>query len=251
MGFIASGSVVVAGAIWGLRLILSPGRFADGSGALVAVSIVLISAVAGLGLVLSRGRWARHLAFGILGAQAALAAFLDLSPFGWIGLAATGIAVVLVAGPWLDGFLRRLPPSDPPPLPAVILALLLLGVAGALGLAAPSGPPAIHWLAAAVSLATAWAFARAIPVGLWSARLVVPVLLIAAATQSPPAGLGLVLVIAVLVAGLAWSPQSARAVNPLVPRADGVAVPPELVPADLLAQAGYDDRGRPLPRKKP
>ena len=48
------------------------------------------------------------------------------------------------------------------------------------------------------------------------------------------------------VAWLAWWPATELAVNPIVPRADGVAVPPQLVPPDVLTRAGFDDRGRPI-----
>ncbi|MGI9648627.1 MAG: hypothetical protein ACR2OI_08930 [Acidimicrobiia bacterium] len=246
MGFIASASVVVAGLVWGLRLIIAPGLFADGAGALLAVALVAGSTVAGVGLVVSRGRWARRFALGMLGAQAILAAFMELDAWGWVTLAFTAVSVVLVAGPWLDGFLRQLPPADPPPTTAVVLALGLLLVPGAVAVSSPGGLETVHWVAAGLGLATAWAFGRALGAGLWSARVAVPLLLLAAGLASPLPGLAALTAVALGGAWLAWWPATELAVNPIAPRAEGVAVPPQLVPPDVLTRAGLDDRGRPI-----
>lgn len=250
MGFLAAGFVLATGAVWGGRLIIDPAPISDGSAALIAISVVVGAATAALGLVLSRGRWARRVSIGVLAVQLGLTVLLDPAPIGWAALAVTGVALILVAGPWLDGFLRLLPPADPPPLPAVVLALAFVALPGLLGIAAPGGVGAGHWLAALVALATGWAFSRALSVGLWSARLAVPALLVVAALDSPPGGAVVLVAGAVGMAALAWSAPVRRAIHPLVPRADGVAVPPQLVPSDLLEQAGYDERGRPLPPKR-
>lgn len=247
-GFLAAGFVLGSGALWGVRLILQPHPFADGPAALLAISLVVGGAVAALGLVLSRGRWARVVGSTAVAAQLSLAVVLDATIFGWVAVAATATTFVLLGGPWLDTFLRRLPPADPPPLPAVLLALGFVALPGILGVSAPGGTSGAHWIAAMAALLVGWAFARALGVGLWGARLVVPPLLVLAALQSPVGGAVLLVVCAVGVAVLAWSPPVGRAVHPLVARADGVAVPPQLVPSDLLAQAGYDERGRPIPR---
>jgi hypothetical protein len=248
MGFIASGSVMLAGFVWGLRLISAPGPFADSSGALLAIGLVVVSAVSSLGMILSRGRWARRLGVAVLATEVVLALVMDLDQWGVIALAATLPAIGLVAGPWLDGFLRRLPPSEPIPPAAVALGLGLLAVPGLLALSSPGGIEVIHWVVAVLALATAWAFARALRVGLWSARVVIPIALVGAALASSPRGLLLGLALAVTCAVLAWSEPVDRAVTPLLATAAGVAVPPELVPPDLLAKAGYDDRGRPVKR---
>ena len=247
MGFGAAGLLLLAGALWGLRLIFDPEPLADGAGALVAITMIVAAAVAALGLVLSRGRWARRFGLAVVAAQLALGVALEATVFGWVALAATAGALVLLGGPWLDSFLRQLPPADPPPAAAVALALGLVAVPGFLGLSAPGGVAWTHWAAALGALLTGWAFSRALPVGLWSGRLLVPVLVLGAGLQSPPAGLVGLALLALAIGALAWSPAATRAVHPLVPRAEGVAIPPQLVPSDLLARAGYDERGRPLP----
>ena len=250
MGFIVSASVLLAGFVWGLRLMNSAAPLAGGSGALLGLSLVIGAAVATLGLVLARGRWARRLALGLLAFQIGLAVVMDLDGWGIGALAATAVSIVLVVGPWLDGFLRRLPPAEPIPPAAMILGLGLVFVPGLLAVSSPGGVEEMHWVAALVSLATAWAFARALRVGLWSARLLVPLLLIAAGLVSSLAGMLVAFALALAGGALAWSPSVNRAVTPLLARADGVAVPPELVSPELLAKAGYDERGRPVPPKR-
>jgi len=250
MGFIASASVLVAGFVWGLRLINAAAPFDGGSGALLGVSLVVAAAVATLGLVVARGRWARRMALGLLAVQAGLAVAMDLAGWGILALAATAASIVLVAGPWLDRFLRRLPPAEPIPPAAMALGLGLVVVPGILAVTSPGGVEEVHWAAALFSLVTAWAFARALRVGLWSARVVVPLLLIAAAAASTLVGALVAVAMAVSAAALAWSAPVNRAVTPLLARADGVAVPPQLVPPELLARAGYDDRGRPARPKR-
>jgi len=245
MGFIASASVLVAGFVWGMRLINAPAPFDDGSAALLGISLVVGAAVATLGLVLARGRWARRLALGLLAVQVGLAAVMELSGWGIVALVATAVSIVLVAGPWLDGFLRRLPPAEPIPPAAMALGLGLVVVPGILAATSPGGVEVVHWAAAFTALATAWAFARALRIGLWSARVVVPVLLVAAGVASTLVGGLAAVAMAVSIAALAWSAPVNRAVTPLLARADGVAVPPQLVSSELLARAGYDDRGRP------
>ncbi len=214
----------------------------------MAVSVVIAAATACLGLVLARGRWARWLAAGVLVGQFALAVIMGLDVWTGIALSVTVVTGGFVAGPWLDAFLRQLPPADPLPGAAVALAIVLLFVPAALATAAPGGVGLLHWVAGLGALITGWAFARALVVGLWSARVLIPLLIVGAAFDSPTAGTVGAVAVAGVVAALAWMPGTARAVSPLVSAATGVAVPPELVPADLLARAGYDDRGRPVRR---
>lgn len=250
MGFVASVSVLLAGFVWGLRLMNASAPMAGDSGALLGLSLVIAAAVATLGLVLARGRWARRLALGLLAFQVGLSIVMDLDGWGIGSLGVTAVSIVLVAGPWLDGFLRRLPPAEPIPPAAMTLGLGLVLVPGLLAAASPGGVDGAHWAAALLSLITAWAFARALRLGLWSARLVVPLLLVAAGLVSTLAGTLMAFALAIAGCALAWAPSVNRAVTPLLARAEGVAVPPELVSPELLARAGYDDRGRPVQRKR-
>lgn len=249
MGFIVAASVLLAGIAGSVRLLAAPDRFADGSAALIAISLMLASAVVAVGLVLVRGRWARRLGLGLIVGQLVLALVLELNPAGWVALTASAVSLALLLGPWLDGFLRQLPVAEPLPPASMLLAIGLVFVPAGLGLSVPAGPRASHWVAAGMALVVAWGYSRALAAGLWGARLAVPAALATAAFQSPPAGAALLVALGAGTLALAWSPGGTQAVRPLIPAARGITVPPELVPPGLLAEAGYDDRGR--PRKKP
>lgn len=244
-GFVAAGALLASGVIWVIRLLVAPGYFADSSGALLGLAILVAASVAALGIVLSRGKWARRLGFVVLAGQVALLVTMDLDGWGWACLVVTAAALVLTAGPWLDGFLRKLPPADGPSLPAILLALGFVLTPAAVALSAPAGLSAWHWLAAVSITVIGWSYSRAHLAGLWAARLGAPVFLVVAALASPPGGLALLVGVAAVLGALAWAGGTARAVMPIEPRPGrGVAVPPQLVPADVLARAGYDERGR-------
>lgn len=247
MGFAVAAAVLATGAVWMLRLVLNPGEMAGDSATLLGLDLLLLSAVVSTGLVLSRGRWARNAAYLLIGAQLALTAVLGLDAWGWATLLASVAALALVAGPWLDGFLRRLPPADAAPTVATILAVGGLALPGLIAVANPGGLSPVHWAAAGIGLAATWMYSRAVAGGLWLMRLLVPAAMLVAAVVGNLAG-GIVLSLAAAgVALLAWHRSAALAVDPLVPStATGAAVPPELVPPDLLRAAGYDERGRPL-----
>ncbi len=244
MGFLSAGSLVGSGAVWAGRLIFAPGLFAASSGALLGLDLLVVSIAAAGGMVVSRGRWARNLGWLVVAAELGLAATMDLDAWGWASLAATLVTVILLAGPWLTGFLRQLPSADAPPVVAIALALGLLMAPGVMAAAVPAGLEPIHWIAAGLAAICAWSYSRAHLLGLWAARILVPALLLASAAFAAPAGRGLLIVGGLTVLGLAWSKPAWQAVRQLVPTVPGVAVPPELVPNEVLAAAGYDERGR-------
>ena len=249
-GFLVAAILLASGFVWAARLFLSPDNLSNSSAALLALAVLGAVAVAALGIVLSHGQWARRFGYAVLAGQIALLVTMDFDGFGWVALVVTAAALLATTGPWLDRFLRQLPPADGPPAEAVLLALGLLVTPAADAVAAPAGLTAWHWSAAIATAVVAWSYSQAHVAGLWSARLAVPVVLLVAGLASPPGGLVLLLVVAAGLSALAWTGGAVRAVTPLQPQpADGVAVPPELVPADLLARAGYDERGRRIEKR--
>lgn len=244
MGFIIASSLLGSGALWALRLILAPGLFAFGSGATLGLDLLVVSAVAAAGMVISRGQWARNLGWFLVAVELVLAAVMEFDAWGLVTLVATVGSLILIAGPWLAAFLRQLPRADAPANSAILLALSLLLVPGIVAIANPAEMKPLHWLASAVGVGGTWAYSRAIPGGLWVARTLIPLSLLIAALFAPLAGGLLLVATAAGLLILAWSRGAAQAVHPLVRTTAGVAVPPELVPADLLAAAGYDERGR-------
>lgn len=245
--FLVAAVVMIAAAAAGLRLIVDPAPLAEGAGALIGLDVILLGAVASLGMLLSRGRWSRNLAAVLIGFLFVMAAITDSDPSGIAVLALAALATLLVAGPLLTNWLRRLTPADSPPAEATALAIWLLAIPAVTGLAAPSGPGPLHWGAAIVGVLTGWLYSRASWAGLWSARLAVPAILIAAAFDSPIGGAAALVAAAVATAVLAWRSAAAVAVAQVAPtRVEGAAVPPEMVDPEVLRAAGLDERGRPL-----
>lgn len=243
--FLVAGSVAAAGLLWAVKLILTPGLLAPDAGVLAGLDLLLLSTVAAAGLVLARGRWSRRLAYGVLAAGGAAALGTPLDAWWALALVVSGAALVGLLGPWLNGWLRRLRAAAGPPVPAVLLALSLLALPGAVAVIGHGGLAPGSWLLAAAGPVLAWSYVRAHTAGLWGSRLL-PVFALPAALSAPLLPAVLLLLAAAVPAGLAWTAQAGLAVSPLDPRsATVVPMPPELVPPEVLEAAGLDDRGRP------
>ena len=245
-------TVVLAAVAWSLVLAFGSGPLADAPAALLAADQAIIGTVIGVGMVLSRGRWTRRAALVLLGGQAVLGVFFKADGW-WIGavlMTAAGIAAV--TGPWLGGWLRKLPRADGPPPRAVVMNLALLGLPALVAVTAPQYVPPAGWLLSGFALAIAWGYSRAWLPAIWVIRLALPVLGIgAAAFLTWPAALVLGSGVAALTA-LAWSPDVRRAtLSPTALPVQLVPIPPELAPQEVLEAAGLDDRGKPTSRGKP
>jgi hypothetical protein len=245
-------TVVFAAVAWSLVLAFGSGPLADAPAALLAADQAIIGTVIGVGMVLSRGRWTRRAALVLLGGQALLGVFFEADGW-WIGavlMTAAGIAAV--AGPWLGGWLRKLPRADGPPPTAVVMNLALLGLPALVAVTAPQHVPPAGWLLSGFALATAWGYSQAWLPAMWAIRLALPVLGIgAAAFLAWPAALVLGSGVSALTA-LAWSPDVQRAtLSPTALPVRLVPIPPELAPWEVLEAAGLDDRGKPTSRGKP
>ncbi|MGH8935665.1 MAG: hypothetical protein ACRDXD_05295 [Acidimicrobiia bacterium] len=215
--FVAAGGLVVAAAAWLLALtFLTGGPLAPDSGALLGTDLLLLSAVAATGVLLAHARWARRLAYGTLAAEGALAVVMPIGPWWWAALASTAAALMAVSGPWLEGWVRKLPSAAGPPVQAVLLALGLAALPGLVALSSPAGLTAWHWLFTALGLATLWAYSRARRAGLWVARLL-PLAALPPALASPWGGAALLIGGTGVLARLAWTEPALLAVAPLVP----------------------------------
>lgn len=215
--FVAAGALVVAAAAWLLELtFVRGGPFASDSGALLGIDLLLLSAVAAIGVLLVHARWARRLAYGALAAEGALAVVMPIGPWWWAGLAGTAAALMAVSGPWLDGWVRKLPSAAGPPAQAVLLALGLVTLPGLVALSSPAGLTVWHWLFTALGLTVLWAYSRAHRAGLWVARLL-PLLALPPALASPWGGAALLIGGTAVLARLAWTEPALLAVAPLVP----------------------------------
>jgi hypothetical protein len=238
--------VVAASLVWSVRLALDPEPFAPDAAGVIAIASATLTLVAATGILVARSRWSRMLASGLVALWMGLAVTMDLDPLGVAALGLTGAAAAALAGPWLGGWLRRLPAADgPEPLVvAVVLGVLALPVVTALALF--DGIPAAAWVQIATAALVAWLLSRASLTGLWAARLGLPAVgAWVAVTGGMPSGL--VAGAAAVVAGAAtWAAPVRLAVDPLAPPpVERVPFPPELVAPEILEAAGYDDRGSP------
>lgn len=215
--FLAAGALVVAAAVWLLELtFVKGGPFAPDSGALLGIDLLLLSAVAATGILLAHARWARRLAYGVLTAEGALAVLMPIGPWWWVGLAFTTAALLAVSGPWLDGWVRKLPSGAGPPDQAVLLALGLAALPGLVALSSPAGQTVWHWLFTTLGLTALWAYSRARRAGLWAARLL-PLAALPPALASPWGGAALLIGGTGVLTRLAWTEPARLAVAPLVP----------------------------------
>jgi hypothetical protein len=220
--------VFLSAAAWSLHLAVAPEPFAPSSAAAIAIGLAIFGLIALTGLLLARGRWARYLAMAVAAATAILAVALEPGPWYVIGLVLSGLTIIGLTGPWLDGWVRRFPSADGPGPRAVLLVFLTLSLVPAVGVASPAGLELSHGILGGLGVLLAWAYARAQVWSLWAMRLVLPVFAIGPVLVSPWGGRLLLIVLVGAVVALAWSGEAARAVQPLLDRLPGprVASPP-------------------------
>lgn len=198
-----------------LLMLVDPGPFAPGAGALVVAGVWGYVVVAIAGMVLVYAQWARWLGLATAAAQLLIAATLDVTSVAGVSMVVTGLAAVgALAGPWLKIWLRQRPGAGPEP-GAVALPLLALGAPVVGGLAAWSGLSVAVVVAAIVGPVAAWAYARSLWVGLWALRIVYPLAAGIAAIGLDVVGALLMAISGVAVAVVAWSPAAARAQRPV------------------------------------
>ena len=247
---VIAASVVLASLAWALTLVFGSGPLADSAAALLAVDQLVVGTVVGVGIVLARGRWTRRVAVLLLGGQALLGIVVNADGW-WIGaVATTAIGIAAVAGPWLGGWLRKLPRADGPPPRAIIMNLGLIALPSLVAVTGFAGVPVAGWLLSSFALAAAWAYSQAWLPALWVVRVALPFLGIAAAAALPWWG-ALVLGLAVTaLTALAWSPEVRQAtLSPAAIPVDLVPIPPELTPPQVLEEAGFDNRGKRIERE--
>jgi hypothetical protein len=211
---LATAALGVAGAATSVLLASGDDDFAPSSAAVIAFGVVMFTLIAMVGVLLVRGRWARVLAIVVVLADLALVAVVGVADWALVAAAAALVALGGLVSRPVDGWLRQHPPPDGPDGRAVALALGLLALVPAVGLAAPDGLSTAHGVLGSAGVILAWAYSQAQPWAIWAIRLALPVLTVPAVMAEPwPGGLGLALLVAVLVA-LAWTPQAYAATAP-------------------------------------
>ncbi len=245
--FIVTGLVVVAALTRAVALATEPDPFATSAAAVLAVSYLVFGNVTAAGLLVAKGPWARRVGLLITAGSLVLAVVQPLTTAAVVALIPAGLALAALAGPWLTRrWLRLLPSADGPPPTAVAALVALLILPAWIAVARADGLERPDWLLVAAAIVLAAGMVRALPVALWSARILLPAAGIAAGVlDGMPRG-PIVAGGAIVAAALAWAPSVGRSVTPLIREpSPSVSVPPELVDPEILAEAGYDDRGRP------
>ncbi|HSF85055.1 MAG TPA: hypothetical protein VLG28_05240 [Acidimicrobiia bacterium] len=215
--YVAAALIAVSSATAAVHLAVAPDPFAPSSAAVIALGAVLGTIITVVGLVLVRGRWARQLGMVLAGGLIAVAAVADDFD-AWavltvlLGLASLGV----LAGRWLDGWIRGRPSATGPPPQSVLLLLGLLGLVPLVGLASPSGLETAHGMLGAGGILLAWGFGQAQVWALWAMRLVLPVLVIFAALATPIAGAVALLAYGAALTWLSWTEEVRLSVQPLL-----------------------------------
>jgi hypothetical protein len=219
--------------------------YAPSSALLGAGGLLVLTIVGVAGMLLARARWSRLTLLLCAVAWLAVAAASGRSAL-WIVLVAVAAATLTaLSGPWLGRWLRRLPSATGPSPVVAALLLSLAAAPAAVGLSSPGGvaPGPMAWSVWSVVLAVA--VGRAVPGSLTAVRVVSPVLALGAGIAAGLPGVLVTPAVAALPTALAWRREVRVAVvQPAPTRSTTVPFPTELVPPEILAAAGLDDRGR-------
>lgn len=188
--------------------------FAPSSALVIAVGVVVLTLIALVGLLLVQGRWSRVLAIVVVLLDLVLVGVTGFGAWGGAGVVAALAALGGLASTTLGDWLRTRPPIDAPDGRAVGLALGLVALVPALGLAAPDGLAIAHGVLGSAGVLLAWAYSQAQAWAIWAIRLVLPPVAVPALLSQPPAGgVALAIMVAALV-GLAWTRQAYAASAP-------------------------------------
>lgn len=238
-------STLLAALAWTAALIVDGDPLRPAGALLVGLGLLATATVSTIGMVVVGGRWAYRLGFVSLALDIAVAGVREID-LAWVaGTITTSLSLMAMLSPTVTSGIRKLPAAAGPPPRAVLPPLILLVTPAALGLVGRE-PPAWALLIVGISApVAAFLYSRVLPGGLVSIRVVWPLLAMA---LSPALGWlagGTAVVIAVVVALVAWDRSVKASYHP--PREVGSTfpIPPELAPKEVLDAARIDDKGRP------
>jgi len=236
---------LVAALLWAAALGIDSGPFSPGSVLLIVTGLLALATAGMVGVTVTGGRWAHRTLLVAVAAMLFLAVVRPIDAFWIVALTGTVMSGFALFTPALIGGLRRLPAASGPPVRAVVLPLLLIGLPFPLGIAAwdeASAGTVVVGLTA--PLAALW-FARVFPGGLLVVRVIWPALAIGLSFTQWLAPAIMSAVSGIAVAALAWHRSVGVAFHP--PREVGTVhpIPPELTPREVLDSADIDEHGRP------
>lgn len=242
---ILSAIPLLAALVWAGALAADAGPLAPVSLLLIAVGLMATATVAMVGITVTGGRWAHRASLASLAAMLVLAVVRPIDGWWVVALISTLLAGVAVFSPALTKGIRRLPAVSGPPVRAVLIPLLLIGLPFVLGLAAWSrASMGTAVIGIGAPLAALW-YARVFPGGLLAVRILWPGLAVGLSFTQWIVPAIVTLGAGGAIAVLAWHPSVEIAFHP--PREIGTAhpIPPELAPSQVLDAADLDQRGRP------
>ena len=219
--FVISAALTAAALALVVHISVAPGPFAADSAAVLVVGLLMFVIITIVGMLLSRGCWARRLGFVVVTSELAIALAVDLGPWSVISIALNGLTLLGLSGPWLDGWIRGRPAAGGPSATAVILLLGTLALIPGVAVFAHQGLDGEHWALLGVAALGGWGYSRASGLALWLLRLAPVPLAILMAAGSRLAEGAYVVVHASAVSVLAWSPDSLRAIRPILDRVYG------------------------------
>jgi len=240
-----AGTPLIAALLWAAALGIDSGPFSPGSVLLIVIGLLAPATVGMVGLTVTGGRWAYRTLLVAVAAMFLLAVVPPIDAVWIVALVGTVLSGIALFSPALTAGLRRLPVASGPPVRAVVLPLLLIGLPFPIGIAAwdetSVGTVVVGMTA---PLAALW-FARVFPGGLLVVRIIWPALAIGLAFTQWLAPAIVSAFSGIAVAALAWHPSVGVAFHP--PREVGTvhAIPPELTPREVLDSADIDEHGRP------
>lgn len=217
-----TGPALVAAAVFAaplsaaLQLAVDSGDLSATAATLAATGLAASGLIAVVGLLLARSRWSRRYSGAVVLAAAGLAAVVPWSAASWVTLLAAAAATAGLAGPTLDGWLRKRPAALGPSAEAAVLMLVGTAAPFVAGVGAWSaGDPGDVVYGAAVP-ALAWAFGQRWVWGFWGLRLAPVPLAGFAALGNPLAGALAVVLHGATVVVMAWRKRVRIDVKPLL-----------------------------------
>jgi hypothetical protein len=225
---IAIGSSAFASVTLGcVAFIMDSGRIASPAAAMIVFGLLLVTLGGLAGLILTRAPWSRWV-LGVTIITAILLASISGSPLFWIALGVGTFALIGLTGPWLTLWVRQQPPADR--LGIVPMSLIASGgiTPIVVGFAAYEEVAPIHWALVGVVVVCAWAYGRGLMFGIWGFRLLVLPFALLAGLQTAEAGSVIIVLGALLIATMSWSPQAGRVT--------AVITPPLPAPASRVAR---------------
>lgn len=225
---ILAGSGAVSASLLSTSLFaIEPGSFSATATVLISIGIGISSLVSLVGFLLVRAPWGRWALVATTGTGMILVATTDTWVV-WIAYLCGTASIVLLVGPWLHFWTRKLPSVDSPgPVPTLLMATAPVAPF-VVGVGAFDTDGWQFWTAAAVAMIGAVLYAWSVPGALWILRIGVPVTWAAAAAAAPSPWLVAPVIGGLAVTVVSWLPQAREAVS----------TPSPVLPAPLSPSSG-------------